>query len=364
MRKQILSIMCLAACLSVSGQEQLRQSCNTLRGDDALEKRQVKMTGFSLQVKDGVWSLEKAKTSKKSFVTRYLTETDTVMRLERGERTYYNQADGEIKIIGSENVQTLVSYELPEKWLRFPMCQGDSISGYFSGTGRYCDKLFLRRYGTYLTKADATGSLVLPEGDTLRHVLRIHTERLVGTELTPIDTLRYRIPGLTVDSIVRRMAGDTTLVREDVYRWYAEGYRYPVLEATVVSIGKEILSEEAFYCPPAEQERLVLDEANKDVRIRALEEVPGRDVTIKGNPFQYKISYRHDGVTVSYRLDSPTKIEALLASNQGYVYQRQEKNGDAGSGTIDISTAGLPRGQYVVYLNVNGKSHAEKINVR
>ncbi|MBR5988295.1 MAG: hypothetical protein IK003_02580, partial [Prevotella sp.] len=111
MRKQILSIMCLAACLSVSGQEQLRQSCNTLRGDDALEKRQVEMTGFSLQVKDGVWSLEKAKTSKKSFVTRYLTETDTVMRLERGERTYYNQADGEIKIIGSENVQTLVSYE-------------------------------------------------------------------------------------------------------------------------------------------------------------------------------------------------------------------------------------------------------------
>ena len=181
--------MCLAACLSVSGQEQLKQSCNTLRGDDALEKRQVEMTGFSLQVKDGVWSLEKAKTSKKSLVTRYLTEADTVMRLERGERTYYSQADG------------------------------DSISGYFSGTGRYCDKLFLRRYGTYLTKADATGSLVLPEGDTLRHVLRLHTERLVGTELTPIDTLRYRIPGLTVDSIVRRMAGDTTLVREDVYRW-------------------------------------------------------------------------------------------------------------------------------------------------
>ena len=47
-----------------------------------------------------------------------------------------------------------------------------------------------------------------------------------------------------------------------------------------------------------------------------------------------------------------------------YVYQRQEKSGQTGSGRIDISTSGLRRGQYVVSLNVDGKSYAEKVSVR
>jgi hypothetical protein len=41
--------------------------------------------------------------------------------------------------------------------------------------------LITRRYGTYKTKADAAGKIVLPQGDTLRNVLRLHTERYVGT---------------------------------------------------------------------------------------------------------------------------------------------------------------------------------------
>lgn len=102
----------------------------------------------------------------------------------------------------------------------------------------------MRRYGTYKTKADALGKLVLPQGDTLRNVIRLHTERHVGTIIVPIDTMQYRIPAFTVDSIVRHLAPDTAKVREDEYRWYAEGYRYPILEAKTLSYCDSMLTAE------------------------------------------------------------------------------------------------------------------------
>ena len=76
----------------------------------------------------------------------------------------------------------------------------------------------MRRYGTYKTKVDALGKLVLPQGDTLRNVIRLHTERYVGTITVPIDTMLSRIPAFTVDSIVQHLAPDTAKVREDEYR--------------------------------------------------------------------------------------------------------------------------------------------------
>ena len=60
--------------------------------------------------------------------TEYTTLTDTLMAVERGNRTYYCQDRSAVSIIGLENVQELVSYDMPETWLRFPMQRSDSIS--------------------------------------------------------------------------------------------------------------------------------------------------------------------------------------------------------------------------------------------
>ena len=49
-------------------------------------------------------------------------------------------------------------------------------------------------------------------GDTLRNVLRLHTERYVGTIAVPIDTMQYKIPAFTVDSIIQHLAPDTVKV--------------------------------------------------------------------------------------------------------------------------------------------------------
>ena len=370
MKKILSTIIAFTVCLSMSGQ-QISQSNNCYRGNDALEKKQVTLKGFDLNSKNGVWSLEDAEISKATSTTEYTTLTDTLMAVERGNRTYYRQDRSAVSIIGSENVQELVSYDIPETWLRFPMQRGDSIGGYFNGMGTYCEKLFMRRFGTYMTKADAAGKLVLPGGDTLRNVTRLHTERYVGMVLAPVDTMQHKIPAFTPDSIIRRMASDSARIREDIYRWYAEGYRYPVLEAKTTAYCGKRLTEEMFYCPPEVQEQLVLDEENKAVRARLVagggdgsglaDDGTGRKVGPGG--FDYRFSQNEDGetVTVSYTSEQPVRVTAMLANSQGYVYRRAEQTDGS---AITFSYSGLRPGQYILYITAAGEQYAEKFNVK
>jgi hypothetical protein len=365
----------MVVCTSIYGQ-QINQSNNRYRGNDVLEKKQITVKGFSLSNTKGVWSLEEAELSEESYNAEYTTGTDTLMAVERGNRMYYSQDRGAVSIIGSENFMELMSYDMPETWLQFPMQVGDSVAGYFNASGPYCERFFMRRYGTYKTKADALGMLVLPQGDTLRNVIRLHTERYVGTITVPIDTMQYRIPAFTVDSIVRHLAPDTAKVREDEYRWYAEGYRYPILEAKTTNYCDTMLTAEMYYCPPEMQRELAYDEENEAIRARLAEKEQARlwgtdseePANSRGNDsgFRYDIS-QDDGngqISINYAADHDVRVVALVANSQGYVYKRTAQDCPAGSGQIPIDCTGLRKGQYIIYINVNGDKYAEKINLK
>ena len=112
MIKTLFTIISFTICLTINGQ-QISQSNNRYRGNDALEKKQVTLKGFDLNNKHGVWSLEDSELSKATYQAEYTTETDTLMAVERGSRTYYRQDRDVVSIIGSENVQELISYDMP-----------------------------------------------------------------------------------------------------------------------------------------------------------------------------------------------------------------------------------------------------------
>ena len=115
MKKFIYIVLLFASCLTINGQ-QINQPANRYRSGDMLEKKQVSVEGYELNGSNGVWSLEDANIPKKSYQTEYTTETDTIMILEQGCRTYYNIGNGAVSIIGSENPQELISYDMPETW--------------------------------------------------------------------------------------------------------------------------------------------------------------------------------------------------------------------------------------------------------
>lgn len=376
--KEIALIILMFVCLTISGQT-ISQPNNRYRGSDMLEKKQIEVKGFGLNDTKGVWSLQEAEVSKETYDAEYTTEADTLMAVERGNRTYYSQDRGSVSIIGSENFMQLMSYDMPETWLTFPMQMGDSVCGYFNGSGPYCERFFLRRYGTYKTKADAAGKIVLTQGDTLRNVLRLHTERYVGTIAVPIDTMLCKIPAFTVDSIIQHLAPDTAKVRENVYRWYAEGYRYPILEAKTTSYRDSMLTEEMYYCPPEIQEQLPLDEENKQVRARLVEEELARWQPSPLSPdddhnpqkrgkdgFTYEISQPDgsDVVTIHYDTNHDVRVTALISNGLGYIYRRADQSCPTGTGQFSLNCTGLRKGQYIIYIHVDGNQYAEKVNVK
>ena len=374
MKKFLFTIIAMAISTTIHGQ-QINQSNNRYRGNDVLEKKQVTVKGFDLNSKRSVWNLEEAKFSEETYSAEYSTETDTLMAVERNNRTYFSRDRGAVSIIGSENFMELMSYDMPETWLQFPMQVGDSVAGFFNASGPYCERFFMRRYGTYKTKADVLGKLVLPQGDTLRNVIRLHTERYVGTITVPIDTMLSRIPAFTVDSIISHLAPDTAKVREDEYRWYAEGYRYPILEAKTLSYCDSMLTAEMYYCPPEMQRTLAYDEENEAIRARLAEEEQERlwgsgsedPANSRGNGgFTYDLSQDDSSgrVNLKYSADHDVSIVALVANSQGYVYKRAEVDCPAGSGLIPLDCTGLRKGQYIIYINVDGERYAEKVNLK
>lgn len=74
MKKEIITIISLIVCLTISGQT-ISQSNNRYRGSDVLEKKQIVLKGFSLNDTKGVWSLEEAELSEESYDAEYSTET-------------------------------------------------------------------------------------------------------------------------------------------------------------------------------------------------------------------------------------------------------------------------------------------------
>ena len=68
MNKITISIILLVVCLTISGQ-QISQSNNRYRGNDALEKKQITVKGFDLNSKNCVWSLEDSELSKATYQT-------------------------------------------------------------------------------------------------------------------------------------------------------------------------------------------------------------------------------------------------------------------------------------------------------
>lgn len=111
MKKIYIIIISLSVCLTICGQT-ISQPNNRYRGNDVLEKKQVKVQGFDLNSKKGVWNLEEAELSEESYDAEYSTETDTLMAVERGSRTYFREARDSMDIIGTENYMELMSYDI------------------------------------------------------------------------------------------------------------------------------------------------------------------------------------------------------------------------------------------------------------
>ncbi len=394
MRNIILASTAALTTYAVGFGQVLESEANGLRPGDRLTEQRIVFQDLGRCGEHVLWNLSDVEVVDGRYRLRYSHAADSlhdwVAGTEHRTMYYYDQTSAAgIRLAGLENHTTLIHYDEQELWLPLPMQMGDSVGGIYTGRGSYCGSMFIHSFGRYTTKADAMGTLILPSGDTLRDVIRLRTERLSMTRDVVADSLMLRYG---IDSMAA-MSADTarwllqqaensvgaTMLRTEVLRWYARGYRYPVLTThEMTSVGlPDSLSEEgmpsrfttAFYCPPSAQESMLEDDEVNEV-IRKSERVAGSYSGNAADPLSglaYNASYNPSArrLHVDYCLEADATLSIAFYSLMGdRVYEEAPHAVAAGTYTLDISLGTHAPGFYILTITVNNIPTGETISIQ
>ena len=334
------------------------RNTNCLRSGDSFIMVPVTFADTMSAGDNRLWDLSGTKICGKS---RKLTlnrsgETDDSLYCIVGNTAYHFLCHGDsVSLNAFENNLSDMAYSRKELLLAFPFDFNSQVSGAFCGTGRYADKWHHVMNGNYRSVADARGSLITIDGDTINNVTRISTVRNMNSLY------------LAADSSV----ADSMYLWQHDSRLYAPGYRYPLMMSSAVYAADGItrISHKAWYIPADAIEALD-DPDNSDIR---REEKDRRNVSTspesdsgmdKDRNIAY--SFRQDrgteSVTIEFSVARPADIELVLSDMGGIVYRRESTHaypGETYSVTFDYG--GLPfSAAYGVGITAGQEHYSEK----
>lgn len=378
--KELLFFL-LGCFLSLFLQAQsLSTDCNQLRGGDRLMKRMVTACEPGENGVQRVWDFGGLELRDANYELKYVLQgTDTVIGTEHCTMYYYRTSGDSLFCLGYENPTTFIAYQKPELLLVFPVFQGRVVADYFDGMGNYCERLEVWLRGKSTVTADASGVLILPGGDTLRKVLRTYTHKCIYQRMIPkvaiqdslqIDTIPFV---LNRDSIEYLLTNDSIRLETETWRWYADGYRYPVFEtvkSTVYKFGNahEHFTASFVYLPEEQYYDLPYDTDNQGRRDLASDErkwepIDKNDRNERDNAtINYNFRIENDGnIYFNYRLKQSGEVWLILYDLQGQqLTATQHANQTVGDYIEKIPMKSYPKGEYLLRIAVGKEVYGEK----
>lgn len=320
---------------------------NAYRPADRIVKQQVEYKDPGASGKEISWDFRLVQPINEDYQLDYFipdsTHMDTLCGKEHNTRYYYSQKRDSLWAIGFENSTTLMEYLKPELKLRFPFGYGDNLRSNFEGTGQYSHRLDLKVKGYTRVEADAEGELLLPDFETVKRALRVHT-------------LRY----------YTQTGRDSIVMQLDTYAWYADGVRYPVFESITTKLIKKAhnppspLGEEtggevdttvfttSFYYPPELQTSQVQTDPIPEIAetLHGAEAV-FTEATMQPNPVV-------SNLYINYKLTRSANIWFSVHNNAGIpVHQTKPQARPVGNNYITINMSNIMTGTYTIYVHVD-----------
>jgi hypothetical protein len=186
-------------------------------------------------------------------------------------------------------------------------------------------------------------------------------------------------PIVNIDSINYHLNNDSVYMQVETYRWYADGYRYPIFE-TVESItykNQKPLKHfnTAFFYSPDKHSYLNNDPKN----LARLDEIEKENKDSKGalggngnssgnNPNKELINYNayiekgSNKISIEYNLNQQSDVTISLYDMQGRLLINYPKtNHSEGFYQEAIALDGFQLGEYLLRIVVNDKVYGEKI---
>jgi hypothetical protein len=387
------------------------------RSGDTLYKQQVEYKDPGRRGVDVLWDFSKLKAVNKKYKVRYYTpavkrgsDSACITCLEHRTMYKYVSKGDSLLLMGFENNGSSLTLSIPQYVMHFPFSFGDSISSIFMGAGSYDHLLSTKAEGHLTVVADAMGTLLLPDGDTLYDVLRVRsvidykqsskpivnerrkrmqiekdsssfldlannfqaitdsTESLTKQESTKddrLDKLKNTIVTSGKGKKNKFTTGqDSIYFRTETCRWYAPGYRYPLFE-TIRNYSRmtprdtaEIDDIATAFCfQPSMHTYLENDQKNKAV-LDSLQKQRTRSQSFPNDTLRFDYNLYPNPVrtdlSVELLLDLPSRVRLVVCTMSGNTELKKDfGNFDAGQHTLTQSLGHLNAGYHVLHIQVN-----------
>ena len=357
-----LNAMILASLLmdvsTLCAQNVVEAKTNLMRNGDVISMQRMEFSWNGERGEEQIWDFSSAESLGSKRLIEFQTDSVSNFQQIDGQAICGYILDGDLlKLQSYENRLEKICYDDGKAYMRYPLLYGDSIVSNFKGHGRYCGDHKINVEGRVLLHADACGTLILSEKDTLRNALRVYT---LTTTSMAID----------MDSAVID-PGNLKQEIEEKYDWYVSGYRYPLYE-TVVRTSYSNLAPVASQCSAyrllPDEIDMQPDEVNDRIKEEQKEKQQGDGYDSEAQPdiIHYNVDVNGSDVTLNYTLDSDGTVSIVIADVTGYVCKQTKRATKAGEHvSIDFDCSNMKRERCVLlYINVNGKVYSEKVTIK
>ena len=353
---------------------------NLPRSGDRLMKCQIATIPPSKSGIQQIWNFANIKYQEANYELKYEVQgSDTIIGIEHRTIYYYRNSGDSLFCMGFENPTTFISYQQPELLFVYPMFQGRTISKYFEGKGNYCNHFNIHLCGKVIVKADASGILILPGGDTIQNVLRTYTHKYVHQKMTSQkeknkDLSLEAFPfSRSKDSIDYLLANDSIHLEIETWHWYAVGNRYPLFETVKSTVCKLGTSHEHFstsfaYLPHEQNYDLPYDSENEECKNRNEEQNRKMQNSLnrhdtRSEIINYNLHINKEGnIKIKYELKQNNDISLLLYDLEGrQLFAKSAVSQLSGHYHETIQIEKQSRGKYLLIIIVGDKKYVEKI---
>lgn len=335
-RKITFGILLIQAfSLSLSAQTVITYKTHAMTQGDVLSLKQIDTISPGNAGPNQVWDYSSAKVVS-DFVINYNANSNADWNIpgdafacdENKERTSYFQMTATQKLYYGLTAKTAkIIFDTPIVELSFPFAYNDEANGVMKGS--YTENTLTAPInGTYTTKADAWGTLILPNGVKLHNVLRVKSVRDYNHEAN----------------------GSMYHVVATRYAFYSAYSRYPVLQIKSATStcecgcnGKEYA---AYFNPSVKEETIVAPKEKCDPKIT---------YKVFPNPFDKDFE-------LDYKLTGTAKVKiCILDINGKTVAILQDKQQEEGSYSLTKDLGSYAAMNYILQIQVNDQVYTEKL---
>lgn len=348
------SLMLCCSVMAISQQAKLSCFTNNLIVGDSIRYDLVDIEKLCIPENDeSTWDFSNLKyLGKEREVSFYGKDSAKVRMIGQDEMLDFVQTTAGLYLSQIQTSLVKIDFVDTFEYLRYPFVANDSLVCNIKGYGTYSSKINFVLRGISNTKAIDIGKIILPDNESLSNTLLI--KRSVNGVIIPLNDSTEVMPN------VEKMQ-----LEVNSYDWYAQGYRYPVFKILLASLknaNREILQRK--YACVANVECFEKLEDSENKKLRAGQQGKETQEPKTSSHITYHVTISGKQLHIAYSLSSDSQLRFVLSNTSGMLLKSFNQYQPAGDGYEQVIDFGnLPRGEYVLYINVNNQRLSEKVSV-